>query len=161
MVLLLAHRYFKNKKLYKQKFEELMRKNDTDQVKSSSNKTVLDINPDAVAVVLKQLEKFERDKKFLEKDWTLGKLAVSFNSNNTYLSKIIFHYRGKKFVDYLNDLKVDYVIELLKEDKRMRNYTNKALAEEDGFSSTQRFTNAFVSRTGISPTYFIEELRNH
>lgn len=161
IVLLLAYRYFKNKKLYKQKFEELMRKNGMDQVKSSSNKTVLDINPDAVAVVLKQLEKFEHDRKFLEKDWTLGKLAASFNSNNTYLSKIIFHYRGKRFVEYLNDLKVDYVIELLKEDKRMRNYTNKALAEEVGFSSTQRFTNAFVSRTGISPTYFIEELRNH
>jgi len=159
LVLLLAYRHFKNKKLYKQKFEALMRKNGTDQAKSP-NKSILDINPDAVAVVLKQLEKFERDNKFLEKDWTLGKLAVSFNSNNTYLSKIIFHSRGKKFVDYLNDLKVDYVIELLKKDKRMRNYTNKALAEEVGFSSTQRFTNAFVSRTGISPTYFIEELKN-
>lgn len=164
MVLLLAYRHFKNKKLYRQKFEEVMQKNEVDSVAreeaKASDKSILDINPDAVASILKQLEKFERDKKFLETDWTLGKLAVSFNSNNTYLSKIIFHYRGKKFVEYLNDLKVDYIIELLKQDKMIRNYTNKALAEEVGFSSTQRFTNAFVSKTGISPTYFIKELKN-
>jgi len=163
LLLLLAYRHFMNKKFYKQKFEELMRKNGTDdsmlQESKSSGKTILDINPDAVASVLKQLERFENDRKYLEKDWTLGKLAVSFNSNNTYLSKIIFHYRGKKFVDYLNDLKVDYIIALLKKDKIIRNYTNKALAEEVGFSSTQRFTNAFVSKTKISPTYFIQELK--
>lgn len=87
------------------------------------------------------------------------KLSAAFNSNTKYLSKIIFHYRGKGFVDYINDLRVDYIVELLKNDKRIRNYTNKGLAEEAGFSSTQRFTNAFISRTGISPSYFIEELR--
>lgn len=118
----------------------------------------LDINPDAVVALLKQLEKFERDKKFLEMDWTLVKLAASFNSNTKYLSKVIYFHRGKKFVDYINDLKIDYLIELLKTNKVIRNYTNKALAEEVGFSTTQRFTNAFYSRVKISPTFFIKEL---
>lgn len=120
---------------------------------------ILDINPEAVATVLKQLEKFEREKKFLDQDWTLVKLSAAFNSNTKYLSKVIFHYRNKKFTEYINDLKIDYIIELLKSDKKIRNYTNKALAEESGFSSTQRFTNAFNSRTGISPTFFINELK--
>ncbi len=162
VVIFLAYRYIRNKKIYKQRFEELMKKNKKTQPVTeikNADKSGLDINSDAVASVLKQLEKFERDKKFLEKDWTLVKLSAAFNSNTKYLSKIIFHYRGKGFVDYINDLRVDYIVELLKNDKRIRNYTNKGLAEEAGFSSTQRFTNAFISRTGISPSYFIEELR--
>lgn len=147
-----------NKKRYRKRFEELMKKNGVRPQKRTLSKKELSINPDAVAEVLEQLEKFEDGKKFLDKNWTLVKLSAAFNSNTNYLSKIIFHYRNKKFVEYLNDLRVDYIIKQLKEDKVVRNYTNKALAEEAGFSTTQRFTNAFKSRTGISPTYFIEEL---
>jgi AraC-like DNA-binding protein len=62
-------------------------------------------------------------------------------------------------VEYINELKVDYLIALLSDDKRIRNYTNKALAEEAGFSSTQRFANAFLAKTGMPTSYFIEELR--
>lgn len=156
--LFLTYRYVTNKKRYRKRFEELMKKNGVTTQKRTLSKKELSINPDAVAEVLEQLEKFEGDKKFLDKNWTLVKLSAAFNSNTNYLSKIIFHYRNKKFVEYLNDLRVDYIIKRLKEDKVVRNYTNKALAEEAGFSTTQRFTNAFKSRTGISPTYFIEEL---
>jgi AraC-like DNA-binding protein len=46
----------------------------------------------------------------------------------------------------------------LKKDKILRNYTNKALAEEVGFSSTQRFANSFFARTGMPTSYFIKEL---
>ena len=74
---------------------------------------------------------------------TLVKLAAAFNSNTKYLSQIIHHYRDKGFVDYINDLKIDYLITLLKEQRKIRNYTNKALAEEVGFTTTQRFANAF------------------
>lgn len=164
LLLLLSYKYIRDKKIYKQRFEELMNSNQEEKKalvfeRKPAEKSDLDINPDVAIQLLKQLESFEKNRKYLEKDWTLVKLAASFNSNTKYLSKTIFHYRGKKFAEYINDLKVDYVIELLKSDKRIRNYTNKALAEEIGFSSTQRFTNAFVSRTGISPTYFIEEMK--
>src|SRR5690606_33762728 len=163
LLLFVCYRYIRNKKLYKQRFEELMNRNQEElslvSERKRSRKTDLDINPDAAEQLLKQLDKFEKSMKYLEKDMSLVKLAATFNSNTKYLSKVIFYYRGKKFADYINDLKIDYLVEMLKDDKRIRNYTNKALAEESGFSSTQRFTTAFVSRTGISPTYFIEELR--
>lgn len=163
LLLFVCYRYIRNKKLYKQRFEELMNRNQEELSlvleRKQAGKTDLDINPDAAEQLLKQLEKFEKNKKYLEKDWTLVKLAAAFNSNTKYLSKIIFYYRDKKFTEYINDLKIDHIIEVLKNDRRIRNYTNKGLAEEAGFSSTQRFTNAFISRTGISPTYFIEELR--
>ncbi len=160
---ILSYRHLKNRSLYKQKFDELMiqisDENKTKPKQKSDKPEILDINPDAVNAVLKQLEKFERDKKFLEKDLTLVKLAATFNSNTKYLSKIILHYRDKGFVDYINALKIDYLITLLHDDKKIRNYTNKALAEEAGFSSTQRFATAFLTKTGMPTSYFIEELK--
>lgn len=41
----------------------------------------------------------------------------------------------------------------------MREYTNGALAEEAGFSTTQRFTRAFYSRTQMPILYFIEQIK--
>lgn len=65
-----------------------------------------DINQDTFAVVLKQLEKFEKDKKFLEKDLTLVKLSALFDSNTKYLSKIIYYYRGKNLWNIVMILKL-------------------------------------------------------
>jgi len=156
----LAYRYFRNKRMYRQKFEELMKKSEINTKAEPKNTTkgIEDINQDTVVTLLKQLEKFENSKKFLEKDLTASKLSATFDSNVNYLSKIIYHYRGKKFVEYINDLKIDYIISQLKTDKKIRKYSNKALAEEAGFSRTQRFATAFYSRTGMPTSYFIEEL---
>lgn len=159
-LLLLAYRHIRNKGIFKQKFEAHMKKSQVPTVAIKTIKKGLpDINEDTVALLLKQLEKFERDKKFLKKDVTLGTLSTAFGCNSKYLSQIIYHYREKNFTKYINDLKVDYIVSLLKTDKMLRNYTNTALAEEAGFSSTQRFTNAFRSNTEMPPTYFIEELK--
>lgn len=159
----LTYRHLKNKRLYKQKFDELMLKINSDTKSRSKTKSdkspLIDINPDTVASVLRQLEKFEHNKKFLEKDLTLSKLAVRFNSNPKYLSTIIAYHRDKSFSKYINDLKIDYLLNLMKTDKLYRNYSNAALAEEAGFTSTQRFTNAFLARAEISTTYFIKQIK--
>jgi AraC-like DNA-binding protein len=158
-LLLLAYRFIRSKKIYRKKFEELMTKETSKSNNKNLNSGIDDINAETVNTLLKQLEKFEREKKFLEKDLTSIKLAAAFDSNIKYLSKIILHSRGKKFVEYINDLKIDYLIVLLKENPTIRKYTNKALAAEVGFSSTQRFANAFYSRTGMPTSYFIQELQ--
>ncbi len=146
-------------KFYKQKFEEIM------NAKKSQKKIVqdnfdndLEINPQIIETVLKNLEKFEKTKKYLEKDMNLNKIAAYLKTNTKYASKIILKYRGKKTIDYINDLKIDHIIELLKTENKFRNYTNKALAEEVGFGSTQNFTRAFKNRTEISPTYFVQKI---
>lgn len=157
----LVWRNIRNKKNYKQKFAELMAtsENATDIAKFKKiSPDTLNINSDTVDEILKQLEKFEHEKKFLEQDWTLVKLAAAFDSNTKYISQIVYHYRGKMFVKYISDLKIDYLVELLKTNRVVRKYSNAALAEEAGFSSTERFTKAFQLRVEISPTFFIKEL---
>lgn len=161
LVVYLIIRHRKNKRGYKKKFDELMsRKATTIKLSTSMDKdTDLDISPEVIQSILKNLEKFEQNKKFIEKDLTLVKLSGILNTNTKYASKVIARHRGKKTIDYITDLKIDYIIELLKNHNKYRNYTNKALAEEAGFGSTQNFTRAFNVRTGISPTYFIRELQ--
>lgn len=146
----------------KRKFKKLMERKALPKLTAEEkirNTGSLTINPDVIASVLKHLDKFESSEKFLAKDITLPKLAKMFDSNIVYVSKIIAHSRQKKSTDYINDLKVEYIMNRLRENSKLRNYTNKALAEEAGFSTTQHFTRAFHKNTGISPTYFVQELK--
>lgn len=160
IIAIMAHRHYKNKRLFK---ELMNRKPETRQslVSNNTNKeTELDINPELVTAVLKNLEKFERNKKYLEKDMTLAKMAYLLNTNTKYASKIIIRYRHKGTVEYITYLKIEHIVELLKNENKYRNYKNKSLSDEAGFGSTQIFTRAFKNQTGLSPTYFINKLRS-
>lgn len=157
----LIYKHFRNKKVYRQRFEELMKKIDAPANVDSRNVTngIEDINKETVETILKQLERFENNKVFLEQEWTLTKLAAAFGTNTRYLSKIIATYREKKSGKYINDLKIDYLINLLKENQKIQKYSNKALSDEAGFSSAERFGKAFYSRAGMPTSYFIKELK--
>ncbi|RTZ01418.1 helix-turn-helix domain-containing protein [Flavobacterium bomense] len=160
IIAVLVYRHYKNKRL----FEELMnRKPETTRSLVSNNtskETELDINPEVIAAILKNLEKFERNKKYLEKDMTLAKMALLLNTNTKYVSKIIARYRDKGTVEYITYLKIEHIIKLLINENKYRNYKNKSLSDEAGFGSTQIFTRAFKNQTGLSPTYFINKLRS-
>ncbi|MEO5777358.1 MAG: AraC family transcriptional regulator [Flavobacterium sp.] len=177
VILYLVNRHFKNKHL----FEELM-KRDTTQLKTlksnneelvldvgakqeiknlprNNKQTSQDISADIEAGIVNRLEKFETNKKYLEKDMNLVRMATLLNTNTKYVTRVIFKHRDKGTIEYITDLKIDYIIQELKTESRFRNYTNKALGDEAGFNSTQNFTKAFKNRTGISPTYFIYKLK--
>ncbi|WP_284653519.1 AraC family transcriptional regulator [Flavobacterium terrisoli] len=161
-IIILGWRHNRNKKRYKQKFEELMNEKAKPgkPIHDSNTEIAFDINPELVKTILQNLEKFEKNKKYLEKDMTLIKLSGHLKTNPKYASKIILKYRNKKTIEYISDLKIDYIVEKLKTENKYRNYTNKALAEEAGFGSTQNFTKAFNNRLEMPPTFFIQELKN-
>lgn len=151
----LVYKHFRSKKL----FQELMnRQPETSKLVVANGSKELDINPELIAVILNKLEKFEYNKKYLEKEMNLLKLASLLNTNTKYAYKIVAKYRNKGTIEYISDLKIDHIIDLLKSDNKYRNYKNKSLADEAGFGSTQNFTKAFKTRTGISPSYFCTEL---
>ncbi|MCF6132753.1 AraC family transcriptional regulator [Flavobacterium wongokense] len=129
------------------------------QTFDAKDKPARTISPDIEAAIVKKLEKFEGNKKYLEKDMTVRKMAALLHTNDKYVTKIIAKHRGKGTIEYITDLKLDYIVEMLKTEGRYRNYTHKALGEEAGFRTTQHFTNAFKSYTGITPTYFIYKLK--
>lgn len=180
VIVYLINRHFKNKRLFDEimkrdtsklaiaentieqlTFEKIINSDTTEPISSENTdkQNNQEISPDIETGILKKLEKFEQTKKYIEKDMTLSKMASLLNTNTKYVTKVIAKHRGKGTIDYITDLKIDYIIEILKTENKYRNYTNKALAEEAGFGSTQNFTRAFKAQTGISPTYFIYQLK--
>ncbi len=160
-LLFVSYRNFKIKSTYKKNYDALMNKSfePIKEITPIQHTGIADINAAAVTELIRQLEKWEQGKKFLDKEITLVKLAATFNSNTKYLSLVVYHHRHKKFVTYVNDLKIDYLINALKESKLLQQYTNKALAEEIGFSSTQRFANAFKARANMPAAFYIAQLK--
>src|SRR5690606_41508321 len=105
------------------------------------------------------LKEFESGTQYLQEGISLANLSRKFNTNSSYLSKIINTYREKNFSNYLNDLRINYAIERLKQDETFRLYSIKAIAEETGYSNSQSFSTAFYKKTGIQPSYFITQLK--
>jgi AraC-like DNA-binding protein len=153
-------RHYRNKRLFAALMNRKPNTISSLDLENARKEIELEISPEVVTTILKNLEKFEYKKKYLEKDMTLSKIASLLNTNTKYASKIISRYRDKGTIEYVSDLKIDHIVELLKSESKYRNYTNKALGEESGFGSTQNFTRAFNNRTGLSPTYFITKLKN-
>ena len=147
--------YRSNRNRKNQKFLADKKLKTEKEILSNKSPESLGINPELVNAIISQLDIFEKEKKFLIKDISLPKLAEMFDSNIVYVSKIISHHKYKKSVDYINDLRVGYIVEMLDSSSKFRNYTNKALGEEAGFSTTQNFTRAFGKTMGMSPTDYI------
>jgi AraC-like DNA-binding protein len=85
-------------------------------------------------------------------------VAKRFNTNSSYLSKVVNLKKDKNFSQYISELRIAYAVDKLKNNPRFRKYTIKAIAEEVGFGNAQSFSKAFYSRTGIQPSYFIRNL---
>jgi AraC-like DNA-binding protein len=125
----------------------------------NSNKTnVIGIAADLVKQILERLAIFEIQKGYLESGLTVQQLAKILETNSKYLSQIIKLYREKTFINYINDLRIDYVIAQLQTQKGLKNYTIHALAVECGFNTAESFSSAFYKKTGLKPAYFIKEL---
>ncbi|MFL9844262.1 helix-turn-helix domain-containing protein [Flavobacterium rhizosphaerae] len=164
IILFLSYRYYRVREKYKKRFEKLLRDVEPENITvnaarpSAPTLDPLNLKEEVIESILENLAKFEQKHGYLQKDLTVGKVAEAFGTNGKYLSKVIMAYKGKKFINYINDLKIDHIVTLLKTERKYRRYTNKALAEEAGFSTTQHFTTAFVKKALITPTFFITEL---
>jgi len=162
----------KNKKLHRN-YEKLIEKiklentseTGTDKIHKASvtetsvskNKEI-QISDDTTNLLLKKLEKFEKSNKFTKQEVSFSYLSNYLETNSKYLNEILKTHKGKTFSQYINDLRIDYITGLLYKETKYRNYKITYLAEVCGFASREVFTIAFKKRTGITPSYFIENL---
>ncbi|MBP2831196.1 AraC family transcriptional regulator [Aquimarina sp. U1-2] len=154
-------RNYKKNRQYKLRFNELINQKHEEKVKneSSNREERIDIAKDVVDMILKKLIHFEQTHGFLKTSLTSVILASKFSTNSKYLTKVIKFYRGKSFTLYINDLRINYIIEQLQSNTKLQNYTIKALAAEAGFNSTEVFSKTFFKKTGLHPSYFVKRLR--
>ncbi len=108
--------------------------------------------------LLAELKSFEQSALFLDNSLSLTSLATSMHTNTKYLSYIIKTYKETDFNSYINALRVNYIVEKLKNTPEWRKYKIKTLAAEGGFSSHSQFATIFKTFIGLSPSVFIRLL---
>jgi AraC-like DNA-binding protein len=153
------------KKIYHLRFEEIIKEAEIN--KNSETVTIeknfvesknATISKEIIDQIIQKLKLFEKEKGYINSKISINSLADEFETNSKYLSKIINEFKEKSFVTYINDLRIDYIILVLKEDKKMRKYNLQAIAIECGFNSAESFSTAFFKKTGIKPSFFIKQL---
>ncbi|MFS4471197.1 helix-turn-helix domain-containing protein [Chryseobacterium sp. T20] len=107
--------------------------------------------------ILQKLEEFEKSNRFLNKNMSLSLLSSQMEINTKYLSEIINN-KEKNFNGYINKLRINHIVQLLRTDSTFLNYKVSYLAEYSGFSSHSAFTTVFKSVTGMSPNAYIQEI---
>ena len=156
--------YRRNKKRTKERFNELMIRikeleSPKKKTKTTTHQTDLAINDEGVEQILKDLSTFEAKQYFLHVDCTLAYAAKKLKTNTAYLSHVINAYKGKKFTAYLNELRINAALITLKNNKKIRLYSMKAIANEFGYKRRETFSKVFKNTTGIDPTSYIKELQ--
>ena len=119
------------------------------------------LNPLIVENILNKLEHFEKENKFLDNQVSKTFLSEILNTNPTYLSRIINVYKGKNVSIYINDLRLEYIIDLMKNDAKYLNMDVKELALLSGFTNTQNFSDNFQRKFEIKPSYFIKMMKEN
>lgn len=111
-----------------------------------------------VEKILMKLKKFEDSEKFKNNKVSLSTLATYCETNTKYLSHVINNYKQKDFNNYINELRINYIIDKLQQDPKYRKYKISVIADDAGFSSQNKFSTVFKNITTISPSSFIQFL---
>jgi AraC-like DNA-binding protein len=130
-----------------------------DKIKQPDNSKI--IQDDLVSDLMLKLSDFEVEKRYLDKDCTLDKVAKEMNTNTTYLSKVINDKKGVNFSNYINGLRIEYAVDKLENDTSFRKYNMKGIADLVGFNNADSFARAFKLQMNMKPTFFIDSLKNN
>ncbi|WP_164463005.1 helix-turn-helix domain-containing protein [Chryseobacterium shandongense] len=130
-------------------------------IDAKKEKSKIALSDDKLKQLSILLEKFENEKRFLDNKMNLEILSKELNTNRAYLSKSVNNLKGLNFPQYLNELRIKYIIEELKKNKNLQKLTIVALADEAGYNNVESFTNAFKKITGTLPSYFIKVLQEN
>jgi AraC-like DNA-binding protein len=156
--------YYRNKQKQKlAKFHKLISALNAKEVATNKSKpTDYDyvLSDEKASIILDNLTILETKLFFLDKKYNLTTLAKKCNTNSSYLSKVINVYKRKTFSEYMADMRITYVLNALKNDKKLRSYTIQSIAEEIGFKQSESFSKAFKKRTGFNPSFYIKNLDN-
>ena len=108
--------------------------------------------------VIKQLKNLEQKHFFIAQNFLATQLATKLNITPRNLSFLLKKYYNQDFNNYMNDLRIDYFIQLLKDNPQYRKYKIAALAEMCGYNSYNQFALNFKVKTKISPSQYINNL---
>ena len=87
--------------------------------------------------------------------YTISDLSNEVNIPSYLLSAFINQEYGKNFNELVNEYRVDYFVELIKQPNANSQYKLEALGREAGFNTRASFIRAVKKKTGLTPSDFV------
>jgi len=109
--------------------------------------------------LLYDLVKLELDNFFLDTRISVPFLARELGTNTKYVTFLLRKYRKQDFNDYIQYQRIMYISNRLRIEPTLWDYKLSYLAEIAGFPTHSMFSVAFKNVTGITPSSFIDRLR--
>ncbi|MGM9477334.1 helix-turn-helix domain-containing protein [Pedobacter sp. GSP4] len=107
-------------------------------------------------------EKLEKhmatNQSYRDKGIRLYSLAEEIGLSSHKLSIVLNSYINKSFIDYINQYRVNWIKESIRNPEIMQNFTLEALAYSAGFSSRSAFYSAFKKLVGMSPVEYSKNM---
>ena len=123
-------------------------------------KTQPRIDKDIKNIIMTKLEKLEKENFYLDPQCNLHQLSEQLKTNPKYLSQVINQEKKSNFNNYINELRINYLLPKLLKDIEFRNSKLSYIAFSLGYNNLNTFNAAFKKRLGILPSNFINELNN-
>ena len=123
-------------------------------------KTQPRIDKDIKNIIMAKLEKLEKEHFYLDPQCNLHQLSEQLKTNPKYLSQVINQEKKSNFNNYINELRINYLLPRLLKDIEFRNSKLSYIAFSLGYNNLNTFNAAFKKRLGILPSNFINELNN-
>jgi AraC-like DNA-binding protein len=97
----------------------------------------------------------QEHQTYLDNQLTLTRLAGSVGISTHHLSEVLNQHEGKNFYQFVNEYRINYICERLKEDKEIKILD---LAMNAGFSSKSTFNAVFKQFIQQTPSQYRQKL---
>lgn len=116
------------------------------------------INDEAITQLKRKMAEIEKNNEFLKQEFKLPYLAKKLGTNTSYLSSFFNESIEKNFNQYLQEKRMEYLLELLANNRLYRKYTVQAISEHIGYKSPSAFGKIFKKHTGVNYSTYLENL---
>ena len=126
--------------------------NNTDIMRETAETTPTEVNAEKIRQISAEIEEVMRkEKPFLQPDLRVSDLARLLLTNRDYISRAIRLDKGMSFNEYVNKLRIEHAITLMKNNPQM---SVLDLSVKSGYTSQASFFRNFKQFTGTSPKQF-------
>jgi len=108
---------------------------------------------------IKKIEKYlDENKPYLSENFSLGNLEKETGISAKQISLSIKKHYNLNFSQFINQLRIKYLIKLLMDDEKLRHISIEDLSLKIGFSSLNSFYTYFKNYTGKTPREYIDDI---
>lgn len=162
--IIIARLYLKKRvaydKLMEKNLESVKTARSSSEISSKKNQSN-GLDDEVKSQILKKLKYYINKKKyFLRNDLTLSALAKKCDTNTSYLSKFIHDEYNTNFTGFINELRIREAQRLMAQ-KEYQNYSIEGISSIVGFKSKSVFNVAFKKYTGVTPSYYLNYVKEH